>query len=220
MRKTIMAIVAAIVVGFTMTAKAATEPSLSVKVDGLKNNVAVTGDTVTVNVTINGVDKNVTATEFKVSYDKTMLQYVADPNNTSLIANDDLYTDGTFFVYASATGTKTFALKFKVIGKSGNVSVGVKPDYLATGETTEETYNTVAEKKSESYKVSTTAPSTKPSTSGNTNSNTSNKKPATTKKKPTKYDQTGVNVLNYVGVVGLVAAAAAGTVALKKCKNN
>ena len=216
MRKTIMAIVAAIVVGFTMTAKAATEPSLSVKVDGLKNNVAVTGDTVTVNVTINGVDKNVTATEFKVSYDKTMLQYVADPNNTSLIANDDLYTDGTFFVYASATGTKTFALKFKVIGKSGNVSVGVKPDYLATGETTEETYNTVAEKKSESYKVSTTAPSTKPSTN--------NKKPAasttTTKKKPTKYDQTGVNVLNYVGVVGLIAAAAVGTVALKKCKNN
>ena len=167
MRKTIMAIVAAIVVGFTMTAKAATEPSLSVKVDGLKNNVAVTGDTVTVTVTVNGLEKGVTASEFKVSYDKTMLQYVG-ATTSGIIANDSLYTDGTFFAYASSEGTKTFALQFKVIGKSGNVSVGVEPDYLATGETAAETYSTVADKKSESYTVSEKAPSTGGNT-GNTN---------------------------------------------------
>ena len=230
MRKTIMAIVAAIVVGFTMSASAATAPNMTMNVEGLQSGVAVKGSKVTVTLTV-GTEK-IKAAEFELNYDTTKFAYndeATQAANTSgnLVGNEKASENKAIFTYASTTGTSKFVIILDVKGTEGNAEISAVPSTLATGyrEADNLEISSTTAPATQKVTVSATAPSTKPSTSGNTNNNnnTTNKKPAantTTKKKPTKYDQTGVNVLNYVGVVGLVAAAAAGTVALKKCKNN
>ena len=238
MRKTIMAIVAAIVVGFTMSAKAATVPNMTIKVDGLQSGVAVKGSKVTVTVALNDAEDKITSTNFELKYDTSMLSYndeATQENVKGMLEVNEIKSENKASVgYIHNTGVAEFTMVFDVIGTKGDTSIELVPTVLETSTQGSVEINEKTPTATQKVTVSETKPSTGGSTGNNNNggnntgnnnnNNTSNKKPAanttTTKKKPTKYDQTGVNVLNYVGVVGLVAAAAAGTVVLKKCKNN
>ncbi len=151
----------------------------------------------TVKVTVN-FGKKMATTDFKLTYDKDLLEYVSDTAE-----NRNQENDGTRFVtYSNDTESVTVTFKAK---KAGTANVGfVANEFTNTDLNVEEvTVNGAKVVIEKEVEKKPTTPTKKPTTTDNT-------------KAPTKLPQTGVNVAEYVAVAGLVVLAVAGVAFVSK----